>query len=245
MIEDEKPWYINVQAWAAKTKANVAVSVKGPSLKHFQEDLSQSKEKAPQDVEPPSKRGRTTAPRSRSTPPEADRSRSRPRDESLTGPKEPCLTQMDTTQSSTMDVDPDQRPATVADQELNPAKNDALLIDAAEALANGWQERDLQGNGDCFFRSVAAAQAWQSKRKELNEKEATAQGAWLRTITVKHVRKHYGRFLECWTPPSSQGEKEATTFDKWLDLATTKRTQSLGTGHPRWPIWIQWTGLRQ
>ena len=38
------------QAWAAKTKANVAVSVKGPSL-------NQSKEKAPLDVEPPSKRG--------------------------------------------------------------------------------------------------------------------------------------------------------------------------------------------
>ena len=117
--------------------------------------------------------------------PEADR-RSRPRDESLTGPKKPGPTQMDTTQSSTMDVDPDQ-PAAVAGQEPNLAKNDALLIDAAEALANGWQERDLKGNGDCFFRSVAAAQAWESKRKELNETEATAQGAWLRTITVKHV----------------------------------------------------------
>ena len=140
----------------------------------------------------------------------------------------------------------------------------AGIIDPAEAQKAGWKHVDPGGNGDCFFRATAKAQAWMIKGQELTPEQTIAKGSWLRSLTVKHIKKHIDRFREAWAIPTS-GKFANMSFDDWLAEAANKRllqtacsfklslkfldvlllfgmtkrneTQSLGQNHSCWAIW--------
>ena len=238
LVQDDVPWHINVQAWAARTKANIAVQIKGPSLKRSHGELKAGPLEGPK---PPNgsqpadlpRRGRTATRQQSSGLTEKERSRSQHGEgKSTNGSQEPRLkqtrsqvapTQLDP--SSPADVEMKDGEAKVTETKVTVGA--PSLIDAAEAQKAGWSQVDLGGCGDCFFRAAAGAQAWNSKAQLLTSEAAKSKGAWLRNLTVKHLKKEKQRYSKVWVPPES-GPLAGLDFDAWLDEAAKQATFANG-----------------
>ena len=229
LVQDDVPWHINVQAWAARTKANVAVQVKGPSLKRpygARGDGPQDGPKGPPDITTtaPAPRGRSEARQRSNRPANNDRSRSPKGDgeDTTTGSLE-RKTKLPRTQID----ESTQEDVTMTQGDATAAVGVPCIIDAADAIKAGWSDVDLGGTGDCFFRAAAAAQMWNSKAQLLTPEEARSKGAWLRSLTVRHLKKDKKRFSQVWAPPES-GPLAGLEYDAWLDEAAKQATFANG-----------------
>ena len=236
LIQDDIPWHIHAQVWAAKTKANVAFQVKGPSFKRHQTDETEPPTKRqtlmPNDQNKGQARGRSiTATRKeregRSRSPKGNKdSEEQNEPQTKTENYSVAQTQMDHSQDDgAMTVDEGAHISHFPQQVKSVER--AGIIDPAEAQKAGWKHVDPGGNGDCFFRATAKAQAWMIKGQELTPEQTIAKGSWLRSLTVKHIKKHIDRFREAWAIPTS-GKFANMSFDDWLAEAAKQTTFANG-----------------
>eukprot|EP00438_Fugacium_kawagutii_P032616 Skav233161 [mRNA] locus=scaffold1669:495717:501543:+ [translate_table: standard] len=118
---------------------------------------------------------------------ERGRSRSRGRDAT-------ALTQIDP--GSQMEQDQEGDSSTAALEETKTKKQKVgEPIDPADAVQNfKWREWDQGGSGDCFYRSCSLF--LKDFHAQPDRERSRQEGAWLRSETVKHIRKHSGRFQE-------------------------------------------------
>eukprot|EP00438_Fugacium_kawagutii_P007590 Skav233825 [mRNA] locus=scaffold100:46668:49273:+ [translate_table: standard] len=118
-----------------------------------------------------------------------DRGRSRSRGRDATAP-----TQIDP--GSQMEQDQEGDSGTAALDETKTKKQKVgEPIDPADAVQNfKWREWDQGGSGDCFYRSCSLF--LKDFHAQPDRERSRQEGAWLRSETVKHVRKHCGRFQE-------------------------------------------------
>ncbi|CAL1156170.1 unnamed protein product [Cladocopium goreaui] len=110
-----------------------------------------------------------------------------------------------------------QRQAVADDPDLIPT-------DIAECFKNGWESQDVGGNGDCFYRSIAACQHWQKHHKLITAETAALCGAELRASAVLHAQKHSSRLSSWFAPDSKETPAErgcnpqATNISEWCEL---------------------------
>ncbi|CAL1162802.1 unnamed protein product [Cladocopium goreaui] len=110
-----------------------------------------------------------------------------------------------------------QRQAVADDPDLIPT-------DIAECFKNGWESQDVGGNGDCFYRSIAACQHWQKHHKLITAETAALCRAELRASAVLHAQKHSSRLSSWFAPDSKETPAErgcnpqATNISEWCEL---------------------------
>ena len=111
---------------------------------------------------------------------------------------------------------------TDAANDTSPAFPEADEV--AQAMREGWVEVNQKGNGDCAFRSIAAAREYAANNKLLTETESKNKGAMVRVDAISHLRRHIDRYLPNFAPdkpispesPAVQPEVAKNNFGTWL-----------------------------
>eukprot|EP00438_Fugacium_kawagutii_P019168 Skav219357 [mRNA] locus=scaffold76:500390:505839:- [translate_table: standard] len=117
--------------------------------------------------------------------------------------------------------------------EPEPELNLALAPDPSNpehiehAIISGWQEKDIGGPGDCFFRSVIKAENHWHNKAESNEQIQKA-ALDLRLEAIKHIRRHYQQYAAAWVHDDIElqyqraGQNPPKDFDDFLKQASKK-----------------------
>ena len=77
-----------------------------------------------------------------------------------------------------------------------------------EFISRGWERKNVGGTGDCGWRSLAAAIAW-NQDEVLDESLATSRGALLKTQAISYMRKHRDDFA-----PFLKKDKDSSPSEK-------------------------------
>ena len=99
-----------------------------------------------------------------------------------------------------------------------------------EALAAGWEEHDLKGNGDCGYRAVAGARHFAKNGTHLTATEAKTHAADLWAQAVLHCKKHSARLGANFVPDTEEAKHQrnqrpaAQTFKQWIENQADPRT---------------------
>ena len=118
-------------------------------------------------------------------------------------------------------TEPDHTANTQPSQQATTSVGGRMPASPPEAIAQGWIRQDAGGDGDCAFRSIAAARNYAQHGAQLTAKQASLTGAEMRSAAVAHARKHKARLGEWFAPDPNETEGEraglptVTTFDDW------------------------------
>ena len=93
-------------------------------------------------------------------------------------------------------------------------------LDPDDAKLRGWEEVDLGGAGDCFFRCVAFLDALYSSKGRIDAKKATTEGVWFRAQAKMHAEHHADRFEALF--------KDEQSVKSWLKAAGKQATYAEG-----------------
>ena len=115
----------------------------------------------------------------------------------------------------------------------SPAKNKSINqstslqadtpVDIQTCLDQGWYIQDVGGEGDCFYRSVAACRHMNKHQSEMSREAAALAGAELRAQAVGHAQKHQQRLKDWFAPDSEEtrtergGLPQAKTIEEWCE----------------------------
>ena len=95
-------------------------------------------------------------------------------------------------------------------------------------MASGWIEKDMGGNGDCFFRAwIKAENHYFGKTQK--EDEITKAALQLRVEAIKHIRKHKAHYEASWCNDTIMeeqyqraGQNPPKNFEDFLQQASKK-----------------------
>lgn len=101
--------------------------------------------------------------------------------------------------------------------------------EVALAMKHGWMETDLGGTGDCGWRSLAAAIAFQETGKDLEPEEARRKGASIRAKAVGHMRNNQWDYInfvaqDKGIPPEADSPDLSEAWGHYLDAMSQPDT---------------------
>eukprot|EP00439_Symbiodinium_sp_Y106_P074583 s2192_g14.t1 len=101
------------------------------------------------------------------------------------------------------------------------------------AVQQGWELCDEGGTGDCGYRSLCAAMAYNADRKRVDTDTARRQGALLRTQAIAHVRNKLDEYEQFLVPdrdvsPEDNSLIQGPTMEAFLQAAAAANTWICG-----------------
>lgn len=87
----------------------------------------------------------------------------------------------------------------------------------------GWKRINQGGNGDCGFRSICAASAWNKNSELMSAAQSQREGALLRSQAPAHVRRHLRRYRSSLMPDQATSpEANGPTSEQEQQIVETK-----------------------